>query len=163
MEIEFPSQVFREGRLYVAYAPELDVSSCGGTPEKAKKNLLEAVRLFLEEAERMETLKQILREAGYVRRKRKLEAPKLKRTAPSPREGIDRAEGPDASGAAGWPNSTSRLSGKPFPRIAIASPPMPNSEWASAKSPIGMSSRSLWLETSSKSTPTLFLLRKPFS
>ena len=63
--------------MYVAYAPELDISSCGGTPEKAKKNLLEAVRLFLEEAEKMGTLQQILQEAGYVVRKRKLEAPKL--------------------------------------------------------------------------------------
>lgn len=64
MEIEFTSQVFKEGRLYVAYARELDISSCGGTPERAKKNLLEAVRLFLEETERMGTLEQILQEAG---------------------------------------------------------------------------------------------------
>lgn len=64
MEIEFTSQVFRESRLYVAYAPELDISSCCGTPERAKKNLLEAVRLFLEEAEKMGTLEQILQEAG---------------------------------------------------------------------------------------------------
>lgn len=69
MEIEFTSQVFKEGRMYVAYAPELDVSSCGGTPEKAKKNLLEAVRLFIEEAERMSTLDQVLQEAGYVKRR----------------------------------------------------------------------------------------------
>lgn len=77
MEVEFTSQVFREGRLYVAYALELDISSCGGTPERAKKNLLEAVRPFLDEAERIGTLEQILQEAGYVRRKRKLQAPKL--------------------------------------------------------------------------------------
>lgn len=77
MQVEFTSQVLKEGRWYVAYAPELDISSCGGTSERAKKNLLEAVRLFLEEAEKMGTLEQILQEAGYVRRKRKLEAPKL--------------------------------------------------------------------------------------
>ena len=77
MEVEFTSQVFREGRLYVAYAPELDISSCGGTQQKAKKNLLEAARLFLEEAQRMGTLEQILQEGGYVKRKHKLEAPKL--------------------------------------------------------------------------------------
>jgi len=46
----------------VAYAPELDVSSCGGSPAKAKRNLLEAVRLFLEEAESMGTLGRILQE-----------------------------------------------------------------------------------------------------
>jgi len=64
MDIQFTIQIFKEGRLYVAYAPELDISSCGGTEAKAKKNLLEAVHLFLEEADRMGTLDQILEEAG---------------------------------------------------------------------------------------------------
>lgn len=77
MEIQFTSQIFKEGRLYVAYAPELDVSSCGGTKDKALKNLKEAVRLFLEEAEKMGTLEQILEEAGYVRHKQKLLGPKF--------------------------------------------------------------------------------------
>jgi hypothetical protein len=46
---------------------ELDVSSCGGSKLKALKNLKEAVRLFLEEAEKMGTLEQILEEAGEAR------------------------------------------------------------------------------------------------
>ena len=45
----------------MAHALELDVSSCGGSKEKARKNLKEAVRLFLDEAEKMGTLEQILR------------------------------------------------------------------------------------------------------
>ena len=77
MRIEFTTQVFKEGKTYVAYTPELDVSSCARTEEKARKNLIEAVRLFLEEAGKMGTLDQILGEAGYVRRRRTLEAPKL--------------------------------------------------------------------------------------
>ncbi len=77
MEIQFTSQIFKEGRVYVAYAPDLDVSSCGGTREKAQKNLLEAARLFLEEAEKMGTLEQILEEAGFAKRKQRLEGPKL--------------------------------------------------------------------------------------
>ncbi len=77
MEIKFTSQIFKEGKTYVAYARELDVSSCGQTRQKAEKNLMEAVRLFLEEAERMGTLQQILEESGYVRRKRRLEGPKF--------------------------------------------------------------------------------------
>lgn len=47
MKIEFTTQIFKEGRIYVAHTPELDLSSCGGTKEKALKNLKEAVRLFL--------------------------------------------------------------------------------------------------------------------
>jgi predicted RNase H-like HicB family nuclease len=77
MEIQFTIQIFKEGKLYVAYAPQLDVSSCGGTEAKARKNLLEAVHLFLEEADRMGTLDQILDEAGFVRRKQTLEGHKF--------------------------------------------------------------------------------------
>lgn len=65
MEINFTSQVWREGDLYVAYAPELDVSSAGETPGRAKEHLREAVEGFLEEAERMGTLRGILEESGF--------------------------------------------------------------------------------------------------
>jgi len=77
MEIQFTTQIFKEGRAFVAYTRELDVSSCGGTQQKALQNLKEAVRLFLEEAEKMGTLKQVLEEAGYLERKRKLQGPKF--------------------------------------------------------------------------------------
>ena len=65
MEIQLTTRVFREGRTYVAHTPELDVSSCGGTKERAVKNLKAAVRLFLEEAGKMGSLEQILEEAGF--------------------------------------------------------------------------------------------------
>jgi predicted RNase H-like HicB family nuclease len=48
----------------VAHALEIDISSCGGTKEEALRNLNEAVRLFLEVAERMGSLPQILEEAS---------------------------------------------------------------------------------------------------
>lgn len=77
MNIQFTTRVFKEGRSFVAHALELDVASCGGTRDKAIRNLKEAVRLFLEEAERMNTLEQILAEAGYTRGKGKnIESPK---------------------------------------------------------------------------------------
>jgi len=53
--------------MYVSYCPELDVSSCGRTIDKAKKNLLDAVEGFLEEAKKMGTLGEILRESGFVK------------------------------------------------------------------------------------------------
>ena len=64
MEIQFTTQIFKEGRTYVAHTPELDVSSCGGTKERALKNLKEAVRLFLDQAGEMGTLDRILGEAA---------------------------------------------------------------------------------------------------
>jgi predicted RNase H-like HicB family nuclease len=77
MEIQFTTRIFKEGRTYVAHALELDVSSCAGTKEKAIKNLKQAVRLFLEEANKRGTLNQILEEAGYSKDKQKLAPPKF--------------------------------------------------------------------------------------
>jgi hypothetical protein len=77
MDIQFTSRVFKEGRAFVAHALELDVSSCGGSEEKAIKNLKEAVRLFLEECEKMGTLERVLGEAGYTKSGQKLRSPKM--------------------------------------------------------------------------------------
>ena len=77
MEIQFTTRIFKEGRTYVAHALELDVSSCGGTKHKSIENLREAVRLFLQEADKMGTLDQILQEAGYRRAKEKIASPKF--------------------------------------------------------------------------------------
>ncbi len=64
-QIEFDGIIFKEGETFVAYCPKLDVSSCGNTIDEARKNLKIAVRLFLEEAEKMGTLEDILQESGY--------------------------------------------------------------------------------------------------
>lgn len=64
--IEFDGVVFQEKDTYIAYCPELDVSSCGKDVDEARQNLKTAVRLFIEEAEKLGTLAQILDEAGYV-------------------------------------------------------------------------------------------------
>jgi predicted RNase H-like HicB family nuclease len=66
--VQFTTRIFKDGRTYVAHALELDVSSCGGSKEKALKNLKEAVRLFLEEAEKMGTLDRILRQVRPAKR-----------------------------------------------------------------------------------------------
>lgn len=65
LPVEFDAMILREGHAYVAYCPGLDVSSCGHTVDKSRRNLQTAVRLFLEEAEKLGTLEDILQEAGY--------------------------------------------------------------------------------------------------
>lgn len=65
--IEFDIIVFKEDKVYVAYCPELDISSCGNNIEHAKEMLKTAVRLFLEEAEKIGTLEDILYEAHYMK------------------------------------------------------------------------------------------------
>ncbi len=69
MEIQFTTQIFKEGRMFVAHTRELDLSSCGGTQQKALANL--------KEAEKVGTLSRILEEAGYLKRKSKLQGPKF--------------------------------------------------------------------------------------
>jgi len=66
--ISFTTHLFKEGGTFVAYVPELDLSSCGETAEVARRNIQDAVRGFLAASERMGTLKEILEEAGYERR-----------------------------------------------------------------------------------------------
>lgn len=66
-DISFTIHIFKEGPTYVAYVPELDVSSCGATEEEARKNIRDAVRGFLETTAEMGTLADILEEAGYQR------------------------------------------------------------------------------------------------
>lgn len=63
--IEYDIIIFKEDEAYVAYCPELDVSSCGNSIEHAREMLKTAVRLFLEESEKMGTLEDILEEARY--------------------------------------------------------------------------------------------------
>lgn len=77
MRIEFTANIFREGDQFVAHAPELDVSSCGSTGEEARRNLDEAVRLFLEDAASSGTLESILEECGYTRSDHSWLAPRL--------------------------------------------------------------------------------------
>ena len=65
--IDYDMIVLKEADTYIAYCPELDISSCGDSVEKAREMLKTAVRLFVEEAEKMGTLRDILEESKYTR------------------------------------------------------------------------------------------------
>jgi predicted RNase H-like HicB family nuclease len=65
-KIAFTIHLFKEGPTYVAYVPELDVSSCGASREEARKHIVEAVEGFLKTSAELGTLEEILKEAGYV-------------------------------------------------------------------------------------------------
>ncbi len=67
VSLDFDMIVLEEDETYVAYCPELDVSSCGNSINHAKEMLKTAVRLFVEEAEEMGTLEDILEESRYKR------------------------------------------------------------------------------------------------
>ncbi len=58
-------EIWKEGNMYTAYCPELDVVSCGTDIEEARSNLLEVIEIQLEESARLGTLKAFLEDAGY--------------------------------------------------------------------------------------------------
>jgi predicted RNase H-like HicB family nuclease len=58
-------EIWRSGKWFIAKAPELDFVSQGNTPEEAKKNLLEVIKIQFEEMEKMGSLKEYLSECGF--------------------------------------------------------------------------------------------------
>ncbi|MDP3989141.1 MAG: type II toxin-antitoxin system HicB family antitoxin [bacterium] len=67
-DLTFTIEVFREGKNYIAYNPEFDVSSCGSAPKHARENLKDALRGFMKSAAKMGTLEVLLEEAGFVKK-----------------------------------------------------------------------------------------------
>jgi predicted RNase H-like HicB family nuclease len=61
----FTAILEREGDIYVALCPELDIASQGATIEEATANVREAVALFLETADTRE-ITQRLRSRVFV-------------------------------------------------------------------------------------------------
>ena len=57
----------REGDGYVALCPELDIASQGETVESARRNLIEAVELFLETADPSEVQRRLHSEIFITR------------------------------------------------------------------------------------------------
>jgi predicted RNase H-like HicB family nuclease len=76
-EVSFTVHTFKEGKTYVAYVPELDLSSCGAAEQEARKNIRDAVRGFVETSADRGTLKEILEESGYVQEGEQWRAPEF--------------------------------------------------------------------------------------
>jgi len=55
-KIILTEEIWKEGKMYVTYCPELDVASCGETIEQAKKNLLEVIEINIAETKNGELL-----------------------------------------------------------------------------------------------------------
>jgi predicted RNase H-like HicB family nuclease len=64
-DIAYTVHTFKEGSTYVAYVPELDLSSCGATSDDARKNIRDAVAGFLEASAAKGSLDLVLGESGY--------------------------------------------------------------------------------------------------
>jgi predicted RNase H-like HicB family nuclease len=64
MKIRLTEEMWKEGNMYVSYCPELDISSCGEDVHQAKKNLLEAITINIEETKKLGTFEQFIEDCG---------------------------------------------------------------------------------------------------
>jgi len=62
---------------FIAYAPELDIASCGKTEKKARQNLIEAISITLDEIDKKGKLEEFLQEIGFYRTKRGFRPPRM--------------------------------------------------------------------------------------
>jgi predicted RNase H-like HicB family nuclease len=76
-DVAYTVHTFKEGDTYVAYVPELDLSSCGRTSDDARRNIRDAVTGFLETSAAMGALVEILKEAGYKQNEDSWEPPEF--------------------------------------------------------------------------------------
>lgn len=74
-QVRLPFAVKRERGFFVARTPALDVYSQGPTKEKAVKNLIEAIQLFLESCFERGTLGAVMKEQGFSPAPRRIAAP----------------------------------------------------------------------------------------
>ncbi|MHB8524081.1 MAG: type II toxin-antitoxin system HicB family antitoxin [Limisphaerales bacterium] len=65
MKVHFTEELWREGAMYVSYAPELDMAACGETAQQARQNLREVVQISFRDMRERGTLAEYLREAGF--------------------------------------------------------------------------------------------------
>ncbi len=70
-----PVTYFKEGNQFIAYAPALDLSTCGKTIEEARRRFGEASRLFFAELRRMGTLEETLLNLGWQKHETSLLPP----------------------------------------------------------------------------------------
>jgi predicted RNase H-like HicB family nuclease len=68
-ELEVPVEVHKGSTAFIARCPIFDVSSQGKTPVEAKKNLVDALFLFVTTCFEMGTLDEVMKECGFKPRK----------------------------------------------------------------------------------------------
>ncbi len=64
--VQLDTQIWKEGDMYVAYIPQLQLASCGYTIEEAEKNIKDATEGFFEVTDEKGTTKEVLEEAGFL-------------------------------------------------------------------------------------------------
>lgn len=70
-----PVSIFKEGNVFVAYTPTLDISTCADTLKEVKERFEELVLIYFKELERKNTTDEVLTDLGWHKIKRSWQAP----------------------------------------------------------------------------------------
>jgi predicted RNase H-like HicB family nuclease len=65
LTVKLPIQVTKKAKWYIASCPALDVASQGETEDVAKKNVAEALTMFLRSCVERGTLDAVLKQCGF--------------------------------------------------------------------------------------------------
>ena len=65
MKIRLSEEIWKEGEMFVAYCPELDIPACGRTFEEAKKNLIKVINIQFNEMKKLGTFEENLKNSGF--------------------------------------------------------------------------------------------------
>lgn len=74
MLLKITIEFWKEGSIFVACCPEIDMVAQGYSLEEAKKNLLEVIEIQFEEMKEMGTLEGFLKDMGFDSRGEILES-----------------------------------------------------------------------------------------
>lgn len=75
IDLKIPVQFFKEGEIFVAYTPALDLSTSATTFEKVQKRFHEVVEIFFEEVIQQGTIDEVLANLGWQKVKSKWNPP----------------------------------------------------------------------------------------
>ncbi len=75
VNFNLPVVILKEGEVFVAYTPALDISTVGETFEEAQKRFEELVAIFFEELLEAGTMKEVLLDLGWTKKDKKLVPP----------------------------------------------------------------------------------------
>lgn len=74
-KVQVPVTIFREGKVFIAYSPVLDLSTCAGSFSKVRERFTEVVQIFFEELVSKGTLNEVLTDLGWKKIASRWQAP----------------------------------------------------------------------------------------
>ena len=75
-EVTVPMKIKKEEGLFISCCPVLDIYSQGKTAAEARKNIIEATRLFITACFERGTLDAVLKECGFAALKKSIAIPR---------------------------------------------------------------------------------------